>query len=166
MAIVGKIAPEFELEGVLNNEVRSFKLSEFKGSWTIILFYPRSFTGVCESEIKGFAQEYDKFKKKGVHLVAISTDSPFVHKAWIAKDIPNMKFPILADVTHDVARMYGVLASNGAALRATFILNPEGLVVHESINFFPVGRSTEEAHRLLSAFQTGGTCDLNWKPNE
>ncbi len=164
MTIVGKKAPEFELEGVLNNEVRNFKLSEFNGGWTVVLFYPRSFTGVCESEIKGFAQEFEKFKKKGAHIIAISTDSPFVHKAWIAKDIPNMKFPILADVTHQVSSTYGVLADNGAALRATFIINPEGIVVHESVNFFQVGRSTEEAYRLLCAFQTGEFCEMNWKP--
>ncbi|MGV8084857.1 MAG: peroxiredoxin [Candidatus Bilamarchaeum sp.] len=164
MTLVGKKAPDFELEGVLNNEVKPFKLSQFKGGWTVILFYPRSFTGVCQSEIKGFADEFEKFKKKGVHLLAVSTDSPFVHQAWIAKDIPNMKFPVLADVTHQVAKMYDVLADNGAALRATFIINPEGLVVHESVNFFHVGRSTAEAERLLSAFQSGGWCDLNWKP--
>ena len=163
MTLVGKKAPDFELDGNLNNEVKKFKLSDFSG-WKILIFFPRAFTGVCQSEVKGFSDEYDKFGIKDAHLIAISTDSPYVHKAWIQRDIQNLKFPLLADTTQDVSRAYEVLADNGAALRATFIINSDGIVVHESVNFFPIGRNSEEAYRLLCAFQSGKSCNLNWKP--
>ena len=166
MTLVGKKAPDFVLEGVQNNEITDFQFEGegLRGTWRILFFYPRSFTGVCESEIKGFAKEYERFKKLGFELFAISTDSSFVHRAWLQKDIPDVKFPLLADTRHDISVAYGVLADNGAALRATFIIDPKGIVVHESVNFFPVGRSTEEIYRLACAFKSGGSCSLDWKP--
>ncbi len=164
MSLVGTKAPEFELEGNEKGQMKKFSLSALKGKWAILIFYPRSFTGVCGSEVKGFAQEEGRFEALGARIMAISTDSPFVHKAWLESEVKNVGYPVLADVTHEVSRQYGVLADNGAALRATFIIDPEGTVVHESVNFFPVGRSTEEVYRILSAFQSGHACDLNWKP--
>ena len=163
MTLVGKKAPDFELDGNLNGEVKKFKLSDFSG-WKILIFFPRAFTGVCQSEVKGFSDEIEKFKAKAAQLIAISTDSPYVHKAWIQKDISTLQFPLLADVTQGVSRDYGVLADNGAALRGTFVINPDGIIIHESVNFFPIGRNSEEVYRLLCASQSGKSCNLNWKP--
>lgn len=162
MTLVGKSAPHFELDGVLNGEIKKFALP--KGKWIVLVFYPRSFTGVCNSEVKAYSDEFEKIKKLGADVLAISTDSPFVHQAWLKSDLPEVKYPVLADTTHEVSRHYGVLADNGAALRATFIIDPEGKVMHESVNFFTVGRSVLETTRVLSALQTGQFCDANWKP--
>src|SRR5665648_17081 len=109
MVQVGQKAPEFALEGVLDNEFVDVKLSDYAGTWVCLFFYPLDFTFVCPTEIKGFAARANEFRELGCEIIASSTDSEYSHKAWFEKEMPEVKFPVLADTNHSVARDYGVL---------------------------------------------------------
>ena len=164
VAKVGEKAPVFSADAYVNGEFKKVSLNDFRGKWTVLFFYPLDFTFVCPTEIKGFGNADETFKKLNTQVIGASTDSVHSHKAWFQRDMPNVKFPILADTNHVVSRSYGVLIEDsGIALRGTFIIDPEGVLKYSTVSDLNVGRSVEETLRVLQAFQTGGLCAMEWK---
>ncbi len=110
-----------------NGEFKEVKLSDYKGKWVVLFFYPLDFTFVCPTEIKAFNEKYEEFKKMGAEVITASTDSVYSHKAWQEAGLGKLKFPHLADTAHHISRAYGVLIEDkGIALRGTFVIDPEG----------------------------------------
>jgi len=160
MSLVGKSAPDFELEGYLDGQFKKFKLSDYRGKWVFLLFYPLDFTFVCPTEVLAFSDMAGEFEKLNCQILGISVDSQFVHKAWVDANREDgglggsLNYPLLADLNKTVAQDYGVLLEEaGVALRGLFLIDPEGVVMQATINNLPVGRSSVEAKRVLRAFQ-------------
>lgn len=163
---VGSPAPVFDCQSYVNGVFKHVSLKDYKGKWVVLFFYPRDFTFICPTEIRGFAKSESEFKNEGAEIIAASTDSEWSHKAWFEKDFPEVKFPILADTSHEVARDYNVLLEDGAALRGTFIVDPDGILKYMVISDLNVGRSVEETLRVLQALKTGEKCPIDWKPGD
>jgi peroxiredoxin (alkyl hydroperoxide reductase subunit C) len=164
-------APQFEAEAVIGSEIQKLKLSDYKGKWVVLFFYPLDFTFVCPTEIIEYDAKLEEFKKIGAEVIGVSVDSAFTHLAW--KNTPrkeggigNIKYPLVADITKQISRDYGVLTEGGVALRGTFIIDPQGVIRQATINDLPVGRNIDEAIRLVKAFQFvekhGEVCPANW----
>ena len=163
-------APEFKLPAYqkgLKDDYKEISLKDCKGKWVILFFYPRDFTFVCPTEIRGFAKMSKEFEKINTKVLAASTDSEYSHKAWFERDLAEVDFPILADTSHNLARDYEVLnEANGEAERGTFIIDPEGMMRYIVISDSNVGRSVEETMRVVKALQTGGLCPMDWEPGQ
>lgn len=164
---LGEVVPDFKAESYQAGEFKKLKLSNYKGKWVVLFFYPLDFTFVCPTELQGFAKKSADFKKLGAEILAASTDSLFSHKNWFERDLPEVKYPILADTTHEVSRLFGVLKDDqGIAYRGTFIIDPDGILRYQVISDLGVGRSVEETLRVLKALQSGELCPVEWKPGE
>ncbi len=175
MCFVSKPAPDFELEGYFKGEFKKFRLSNYRGKWVILLFYPLDFTFVCPTEVLNFSATADKFIKLNCQIFGISVDSTFVHKAWVETKREDgglggsLNYPLLSDLNKVAARDYGILMeSEGVALRGLFLISPEGVIMHSTINSLSVGRSVNEAMRVLKAFQfvsinAGLVCPADWE---
>lgn len=171
--LVTKPAPDFTAQAVLaDNGIAELKLSSYRGKYVLLFFYPLDFTFVCPTEIIAFDKVLDKFKAKGVEVVGVSVDSQFTHLAW--KNTPRnqggigpVRYPLVADLDKSIARNYQVLLDNGIALRGLFLIDKEGVIRHAVINDLPLGRSVEEALRMVDALQyfekNGEVCPANWK---
>jgi peroxiredoxin (alkyl hydroperoxide reductase subunit C) len=179
MSLVGKQAPDFELQGFANGDFKTFKLSDYRGKkWVLLLFYPLDFTFVCPTEVLRFHEMAPKFQERNCQVFGVSVDSHFVHKAWVETKKEEgglggkLDYPLLADLKKTTASDYGVLAEDaGVALRGLFIIDPEGIVRHATINHLAVGRSATEALRVLSAFQFVAqhgdqVCPAEWSEGE
>jgi alkyl hydroperoxide reductase subunit AhpC len=171
--LIGKKAPAFDLEAVHQGQFKRLSNADFAGKWLVLFFYPLDFTFVCPTEILAFSDRKAEFEKLGAEIVGASIDSKFCHLAWTQTErrkggIEGLSFPLLADVNRQLARDYGVLSDDGVALRGLFIIDPDGIVQHATINNTAVGRSVDETLRTLQAFQyvreTGEVCPANWKP--
>jgi alkyl hydroperoxide reductase subunit AhpC len=166
MSLVTKPARGFELEGVVGGEFKTVKLSDFQGRWIVLFFYPLDFTFVCPTEIREFSQRLAEFQEAGAEVVTVSVDSKYSHLAW-QQEIGQISYPMLSDITKEVARAYGVLLEEeGIALRGLFLIDPEGIVRYELVHDLSVGRNVEETLRVLKALQTGELCPINWRPGE
>ena len=175
MCLVNHAAPEFELEGYYKGDFRKYKMSDYRGKWVLLLFYPLDFTFVCPTEVLNFSQAADQFGKLNCQIFGISVDSKFVHKAWVDTKREDgglggsLNYPLLSDLNKKAAGDYGVLLGNeGVALRGLFLVNPEGIVMHSTINSLSVGRSVSEAMRVLKAFRfvtsnQGLVCPADWE---
>lgn len=165
---VGQKAPDFAAQALLpDGNFKDVKLSDYKGKWVVLFFYPLDFTFVCPTEIKSFDKHYEEFKKSNAEVLAASTDSVYSHKAWVDQGLGKLKFPMLADTAHQVSKSFNVLiAEKGIALRGTFIIDPNGILKSAVVNDTAVGRSVEETLRTLQAFQTGKLTGCEWKPGE
>jgi peroxiredoxin (alkyl hydroperoxide reductase subunit C) len=174
MSIVGRQAPGFELEGYYKGDFKTYRLSDLKGKWVVLLFYPLDFTFVCPTEVLSFSEHAKEFKDRGAELFGVSVDSKFVHKAWVDSKREDgglggsLNYPLLADLNKTMARDYGVLMDDSVALRGLFIIDPNGVVRHATVNHLPVGRSAKEAVRTLKAFQyvtshEGEVCPADWE---
>ncbi len=172
--LVGSKAPDFELQGYFKGEMKPFKLSDYKGKWVYLLFYPLDFTFVCPTEVLSFSKTAPQFEEKNCQVLGVSIDSQFTHKAWVETGHEegglggSLNYPLLADINKQVVESYGVKAGAGVALRGLFLIDPEGTVMHATINNLPVGRSAREALRTLSAFQfvssnDGQVCPADWE---
>jgi peroxiredoxin (alkyl hydroperoxide reductase subunit C) len=167
MIKVGDKAPEF-------NDVMAYKAGEFihtslkdyKNKWVVLFFYPRDFTFICPTEIKEFATLEGEFNKLNAVIVGASTDSEHSHKAWFERDLPMVKYPVLADTTQDVSRSYNVLGGDGASQRGTFVIDPEGHLRWAMVSDNSVGRSVKEVLRAVQALQTGELCPVDWVPGQ
>ncbi len=163
-------APDFKQPAYVKGQSGDYteiSLTGLKGKWIILFFYPRDFTFVCPTEIRGFAKQFADFEKLGVTILAASTDSVYSHKAWYEKDLPEVKFPVLADTMHTLARDYEVLnESNGEAERGTFVIDPDGNLRYIVISDSNVGRSVHETLRVVQALQSGGLCPVDWEPGQ
>lgn len=149
------------------DDYKEISLSDYRGKWLVLFFYPRDFTFVCPTEIEGFAAHEAEFEKDNCKILAASTDSVYSHKAWFERDLKDVKFPILADTTHELARAYEVLNDvDGTAERGTFIIDPEGKLRYILVSDGNVGRSVAETIRVVKALQTGGLCPVDWEPGQ
>ena len=167
MSIVGKKAPDFTAEAVVGDgEFKKVSLSDYKGKWVVLFFYPADFTFICPTEIKEFSMKDDSFKEANAQVLGVSTDSKHSHKAWIKGDLGKLNHPLIADFNKTIARDYDCLEPSGVAQRATFIINGEGTVVSAQYNADLLGRSVLETLRLLQAAQTGERCPVEWKPGQ
>lgn len=168
-------APDFKGTAVVDGQFKQIQLSDYKGKYLVLFFYPLDFTFVCPTEIIAFSDKVADFKALNAEVVGVSTDSHFSHLAWINASrkqggLGGLNYPLLSDFSKTVSRDYGVLVENaGVALRGLFIIDPSGTVRQITINDLPVGRSVEETLRLLKAFQFvekhGEVCPANWTPN-
>ena len=150
-----------------NGKFDLLDLGRYRGKWLVVFFYPLDFTFVCPTEIRGFSDHYDEFKRLGAEVVAVSTDSVYSHKAWVESGLGPVKFPMVGDTNQAISEGFGVLLpAKGVALRGTFIIDPNGVVRSAVINDLPVGRSVEETLRTLQAFQTGELTGCEWKPGK
>lgn len=169
-ATVGRPAPDVAVEAYVPGtpEAQPFRVSELRGRWAVLFFYPRDFTFVCPTELQAFAELHGDFEAEDAELVAASTDSYWSHKAWFESHalLRDVRYPVLADTAHELADAYGVLLADGSALRATFVIDPEGIVRHASVTDQNVGRSPDETLRVLQALRTGELCPVAWRPGE
>ncbi len=167
-ARVGKPAPDFTLDAVVNKEFKEVRLADYRGKWVVLFFYPLDFTFVCPTEITGFNKVLADFKKLNAEVLGASVDSKYSHLAWIKRgDLGDLGFPLLSDFRKEVATRYGILdEKEGVALRGLFIIDPDGILQYEIVHNLSVGRSVEETLRVLEALQTGELCPLGWKPGQ
>lgn len=174
MLCINDKAPEFTEDAFLNGEIKKINLTDYKGKWVILFFYPADFTFVCPTELGELAKHYEELKDLGCEVISVSTDTAFVHKAWhdTSDTIKNIKFPMLADPAMRVCKSYGTLIEDeGLSLRATFIIDPEGTVKVFEFHNNDIGRSVHELIRKIQAarFVTehkGQVCPMNWHPGE
>lgn len=168
MIQIGKPAPEFtDVTAYQDGEFTKVSLADYKGSWAVLFFYPRDFTFICPTEIRGFAKHEADFADLDCKIIAASTDSEWSHKNWFEKDLPEVKYPVLADTTQKLSRDYGVLnEDDGSSERGLFIINPEGEVAYALISSGSVGRSVKETLRVLKALQSGDLCPMEWEEGE
>ncbi len=169
-------APDFSALAVVGQEFKTIKLSDYKGKYVVLYFYPLDFTFVCPTEIIAFDEKLHEFTKRNTEVLGVSVDSQYSHLAWNNTPrnkggLGNVKYPLVADLNKNIARSYGVLLEEaGIALRGLFIIDKEGIVRHLLINDLPLGRSVDEAIRILDALQYvekhGEVCPADWKPGE
>ncbi|HOL20492.1 MAG TPA: peroxiredoxin [Candidatus Hydrogenedens sp.] len=174
---VQKPAPDFTATAVMPNDTfnEKFQLSDYKGNYVLLFFYPLDFTFVCPSEILAFDKRLDEFKSRSCEVIGVSVDSHFTHWAWrntpVEKGgIGKIRYPLVSDLTKKISKDYGVLINDAVALRGLFIMDKELIVRHILINDLPIGRSVDEALRVLDAIQYheehGEVCPANWKKGQ
>jgi peroxiredoxin 2/4 len=174
MPLVGQPAPDFSMLSTKDMDSLSEKvnLSDYKGKWLVMLFYPLDFTFVCPTEITAMNDRIDEFKDLDAELLGVSCDSVHSHKAWIntpreKNGLGGLQYPLGSDYTKEVARAYDVLnEAAGEALRGLFIIDPEGIVRYQVVHDDNIGRNVDETLRVLEALQMGGKCPANWKPGD
>ncbi|MEY4394954.1 MAG: peroxiredoxin [Gemmataceae bacterium] len=169
-------APDFKATALIGEQFKEIKLSDYKGKYVLLYFYPLDFTFVCPTEIIAFNDKLDEFKKRNTEVIGVSVDSHFTHLAWNQTPrnkggLGGVQYPLVADLNKNIARSYGVLIEEaGIALRGLFIIDKEGVVRHLLVNDLPLGRSVEEAIRVIDALQffekNGEVCPANWKPGQ
>ena len=176
-SLVTSEAPDFAAQAVMpDNSFAELKLSSYRGKYVVLFFYPLDFTFVCPSEIVAFDAALAKFEQKNTQVIGVSVDSHYTHLAW--KNTPRkeggigpIKYPLVADLTKQISKDYGVYLENGGiALRGLFLIDKEGVVRHSLVNDLPIGRSVDEALRVLDALQFheqhGDVCPANWHAGE
>ncbi len=172
---VGQQAPDFTANAVVDQDFCEIQLSQYHGRYVVLFFYPLDFTFVCPTEVTAFSDRYAEFAALGAEVLGISVDSQFSHLAWIQtsrKDggVGEIAYPLVADLRKEIARSYAVLDEEaGVALRGLFLIDPDGIVQHATINNLSVGRSVDETLRVLKAIQhvqghPGEVCPANWMP--
>ena len=174
MIKIGEKIEDFELEAFYENDTKKIKLSDYKGKWTVLLFYPADFTFVCPTELQEAAEHYDKFGEQNAEVLSISTDTVFVHKAWHdhSEAIKKINYPMLADPTGKVCKQFGTyIEEEGLSLRGTFIIDPEGVLKSIEIHDNSIGRNTKEILRKLTAAKfvsehTDMVCPASWEPGK
>jgi len=170
---IGDKLPEFKATGVVSNDLSDAFTeitNETNGDkWQVLFFWPKDFTFICPTEIAEFGELNGEFEAAGAKVLGISTDSEFVHLAWRKdhSDLNNLPFPMVADITRELSEGLGILnEAEGVCYRATYIVDPEGVIRHVSVNDLSVGRSPQEVLRILKGLQDGGLMPCNWKPGE
>lgn len=174
MITINQIVPDFEGDAYYQHDIKKIKLSKYRGKWVVLIFYPADFTFVCPTELEDAASLYKEFKKLGAEVMSISTDTAFAHKAWHDNSdaISKVQYPMLADPTGNVSRMFGVyIDDEGLALRGTFIIDPDGVLKTMEIHDNNIGRSIGETLRKLQAAKfvrehKGNVCPASWKPGD
>lgn len=182
MVKIGEKISDFQLDafyptlqlkgGIRQDKIKKIKLSDYKGRWLVLFFYPADFTFVCPTELEELAENYNEIKKLDAEVLSVSTDTAFVHKAWhdTSPTIRKVKFPMAADPTGKLCREFGVyIEEEGLSLRGTFIVDPDGVLRVLEIHDNNIGRSTAELLRKLQAAKfirehKGNVCPASWKP--
>jgi peroxiredoxin (alkyl hydroperoxide reductase subunit C) len=174
--LVTQEAPDFTAQAVMpDNSFADLKLSSYRGRYVVLFFYPLDFTFVCPSEIIAFDKALAKFEAKNAQVIGVSVDSHFTHLAW--KNTPrdhggigHVGYPLVADLNKSISRDYGVLLDDGVALRGLFLIDKQGVIRHALVNDLPLGRSVDEALRVLDALrfteEHGEVCPANWREGE
>lgn len=172
MIKIGQEVPDFKMNIYHDDEIKEVKLSDYRGKWVVVVFYPADFTFVCPTELEEVADLYPQFQDAGAEVISISTDTAFVHKAWHDNSpaIAKVHYPMGADPTGTVSKLFDVyIDHDGLALRGTFIINPDGILQTAEIHDLGIGRSAAETLRKLEAakfiYEHGEqVCPANWKP--
>lgn len=172
MININTSVPDFELDAFIKKEIKKIKLSDYKGKWVVLIFYPADFTFVCPTELEDAQTFYKEVKGLGGEIMSVSTDTAFVHKAWHdhSPSISKIQYPMLADPTGNVSEMFGTyIESEGLSLRGTFIIDPDGVLKTVEIHDNNIGRSAKEMVRKLQAAKfvrehKGNVCPANWEP--
>jgi peroxiredoxin (alkyl hydroperoxide reductase subunit C) len=173
---VGQMAPDFTATAVVDQEFKEISLSQYRGKYVVLFFYPLDFTFVCPTEITAFSDRYADFSAKNTEVLAVSVDSKYSHLAWIQTPrnqggIGDIAYPLVADLKKEICASYNVLNEDGEADRGLFIINPQGMVMHMTVNKAPVGRNVDETLRVLQAYQyveanPDEVCPANWTPGD
>jgi lipoyl-dependent peroxiredoxin subunit C len=172
---IGKPAPAFEIEAYdrrkdgTDQQFHTVKLSDYKGKWVCLFFYPLDFTFVCPTELVSFNKALGEFHDRETVVLTASTDSVFSHKGWCDShdDLKKLKYPMLADTSHKLSRAFGVLdEEKGIAYRGVYLIDPQGIVRWLAVHDLGVGRNVDEVLRVLDALQTDKLCPCNWKAGE
>lgn len=174
IAKVGQPAPDFNLPSTKNMETlaENISLSDYKGKWLILLFYPLDFTFVCPTELTAFSDRIEELEGIGAEVLGVSTDSVHSHRAWVKtprdqNGIEGLAYPLLSDVGGRLAAKYNILVEEeNVALRGLFIINPEGVLQYSVVHDMNIGRSVDETLRVLQGLQTGGLCSADWTPGQ
>ena len=175
--LVSRKAPDFTAPAVMPNGIieEAFKLSDLRGKYVVLFFWPLDFTFVCPTEIIAHDRRMAQFKERGVEVVGISIDSQFTHFAWRNTPVREggigaVQFPMVADITHAITEAYGVAHPDGVALRASFLIDRHGIVQHQVVNNLPLGRNVDEMLRMVDALQYteehGEVCPAGWQKGE
>jgi peroxiredoxin (alkyl hydroperoxide reductase subunit C) len=170
--MVGQEFPQFSMEGcteLSHKEFPVFTQENLKGRWSVVFFWPLDFTFVCPTEISGFNQAMEDFEDRDAQVFGVSADSAFVHMAWRNQhdDLRNLRFPMLADYNKALSTKLGILhPQNTAPMRATYIIDPDGIIRHMSVNDLNVGRNVKEVLRTLDGLQTDELCPCNWEKGQ
>jgi len=178
--LVRRAAPDFEAEGVFDQEFLNVCLSEYckdRGQYVVLLFYPLDFTFVCPTELTAFSDIYEDFQSLNTEILAVSVDSKYAHLAWTQTPrmdggVGELNFPLVSDITKSIARSYGMLLEDeGVALRGLFIIDPDGIVQHMAVNDLSFGQNPEEVLRTLQAIQYVAShpdelCPAGWTPGD
>ncbi|MEQ8465981.1 peroxiredoxin [Coleofasciculus sp. E2-BRE-01] len=174
---VGQPAPDFSATAVVDQEFKTIKLSDYRGQYVVIFFYPLDFTFVCPTEITAFSDRFSEFKEVGTQVLAISVDSEFSHLAWIQTDrksggVGDLNYPLVSDIKKEISTAYNVLDPDaGVALRGLFIIDKDGIIQHSTINNLSFGRNVDEVLRTLKAIQyvqahPDEVCPQGWQPGD
>ena len=172
LPVIGRELPDFELEAYLDNKIQKIKLSDYKGKWLVLFFYPADFTFVCPTELVEVAELYPKFQELNVEILSVSTDTAFVHKAWhdTSPSIKQVSYPMAADPTGALCRALGTyIEEEGLSYRASVVVNPDGVIKAYEMHDNSIGRSGAELLRKLQAAQyvnehAGQVCPAKWQP--
>jgi peroxiredoxin (alkyl hydroperoxide reductase subunit C) len=174
-AQVQKEAPDFAADAVVNEDFKKIKLSDYRGKYVVLFFYPLDFTFVCPTEIVAFSDRIKEFHERGAEVLGVSVDSKFSHLAWIQTPRNNgglggLTYPLVSDLTKKISSDYGVLLEDGIALRGLFVIDKGGIVQTITIHNLPVGRSVDETLRVIDALQYvethGEVCPADWKKGD
>jgi peroxiredoxin (alkyl hydroperoxide reductase subunit C) len=173
---VGQSAPDFTATAVVDQEFKTIKLSDYRGKYVVLFFYPLDFTFVCPTEITAFSDRYEEFKNLNTEILGVSVDSEFSHLAWIQTDrksggVGDLAYPLVSDIKKEISTAYNVLTDEGIALRGLFLIDKDGVIQHATINNLAFGRSVDETLRTLQAIQyvqshPDEVCPAGWKPGD
>jgi peroxiredoxin (alkyl hydroperoxide reductase subunit C) len=169
---VGDRFPAFHLKAVSGNDpasaFRDVDQTTWRDQWLVLVFYPKDFTFVCPTELAGFGKLVREFADRDAQVLGVSTDSEFVHLAWRQShaDLKTLPYPLLSDLRRDLSAELGILDADGVARRATYVVDPEGIIRFAMVTDGKVGRSPDEVLRVLDALQTDELCPCNWKPGQ
>ena len=173
MLTVGDKFPMFKLKAVVSRDPKvafqDINESTYDGKWLVCFFWPKDFTFVCPTELKAFGDLTGEFADRDAQVLGFSTDSEFVHHAWRVHhdDLKELPYPMVSDIKRELSQTLGILdKEEGVCLRATFLVDPQGVIRHVSVNDLAVGRNPKEILRLLDAFQTDELCPCNWQKGE
>ena len=174
MVKIGHKITDFELDAYQNDDVKKIKLSDYKGKWLLLLFYPADFTFICPTELEEAANHYEEFKKADAEVLSVSTDTVYVHKAWhdVSPAIKKIKFPVVADPTGNLCREFGTyIEEAGLSLRGSFIIDPDGVLKAYELHDNSIGRSAKELLRKVQAAKfvrehKGEVCPASWEPGK
>lgn len=172
--LINSRIPDFKAEAFHEGKFRTITQDDLRGKWSILFFYPADFTFVCPTELSDMADKYDAFRKMGVEVYSVSTDTHFVHKAWhdASESIRKIRYPMLADPTGHLSRAFGVhIEEAGLAYRGTFVIDPEGKIKLAEVHDNGIGRNADELLRKVQAAQFVAShphevCPAKWKPGD
>ena len=158
---MGNAVPDFTLEAYFKGDFTNVSLSDYKGKWKLVFFYPLDFTFVCPTEILELSEKAKDFEALNTQVLLVSVDSVHSHKAW-SKDIGDLAFPMLSDMNKELSMMFNILHEDGMSLRGAFVIDPDNVLQAAIVHNLPVGRNIDELKRVIGAFQTGELCPVNW----